>query len=301
MQDLQGSIRSDIFSLPPKRSFSSLEDLRPESTVPVSAPDKANASPRPQPFRYQPQPERTEDLDIIPMDESPFFAAHHPMQTAEPAPSASHEKTNQPNRSVTKPVEYSRQGHGLQVIGRFRNLYIFCQSGDNLVVIDQHAAHERLLFEKLRGQFLQGKVASQHLLFPVSVELSLFQSRLVEKNSNEIERIGFTIRDFGGNTHIISAVPALAGQCDPGALFMDVLERYGSESGKNKMAGRLDDILSEMACKAAVRSGDSLTTAEINALLDQMSKADLFSHCPHGRPVVKIFQAGEIKKWFYRS
>jgi DNA mismatch repair protein MutL len=297
VQDLQSSIRKDIFSLPQKRQISIQEKQRPESNRPVSTLNRTDVSLRPQPLRYR---MRTDNQEISSPDENPFSTFHHQVRTAEPPSLSDPGKSGQLDHSAPMPTEYSGQGHGLQVIGQFRNLYIFCRSGDNLVVIDQHAAHERLLFEKLHGQFLREKVASQHLLFPVSVELSLFQSRLVRKNSNEIERIGFAVRDFGGNTHIISAVPALAGQCDPGALFMDVLERYGSESGKNKMAGRLDDILSDLACKAAVRSGDSLTTAEINALLDQMSKSDLFSHCPHGRPVVKIFQAGEIKKWFYR-
>jgi DNA mismatch repair protein MutL len=192
------------------------------------------------------------------------------------------------------------QGHGLQIIGQFRDLYIFCQSGDSLVIIDQHAAHERLLFERLRGQFLQGRVASQGLLFPVTVELSLLQSRLAAKNAAEIERLGFSVREFGGNTHIISAVPALTGACEPGRLFLDILERFGSDTGQHAGAGRLEDILADMACKAAVRSGDRLAPAEIDALLNQMAKADLFSHCPHGRPVIKHFQAEEIKKWFYR-
>ena len=128
----------------------------------------------------------------------------------------------------------------------------------------------------------------------------MLQSRLVEKNIEEIERLGFSIREFGGNTHIVSAVPALAGTCDPCRLFLDMLERFGSDTGRTAGSARLDDILADMACKAAVRSGDRLTAAEIDALLTRMARADLFSHCPHGRPVVKYFQAEEIKKWFYR-
>lgn len=295
MQDLQGSIRTDIFTLPPKHRISLRQ--QPESIVPASMPERTRTSPRPQAFHYR---QKEKDRDIVSMDESPFPALNTPLRTAEPPSSLNRDETVLPDRVTTDQCGYSGQGHGLQVIGQFRNLYIFCQSGDSLVVIDQHAAHERLLFEKLRSQFLQGKIASQHLLFPVTVELSLFQSRLVEKNSNEIERLGFTIRAFSGNTHIISAAPALAGQCDPGVLFMDTLERFGSENGKNRAAGRLDDILSDMACKAAVRAGDQLQPAEIDALLNRMAKADLFSHCPHGRPVIKIFLADEIKKWFHR-
>jgi DNA mismatch repair protein MutL len=81
---------------------------------------------------------------------------------------------------------------------------------------------------------------------------------------------------------------------------MDILERFGSDNGRISGASRLEDILADMACKAAVRSGDSLAPAEIDALLTRMARADLFSHCPHGRPVIKHFQAEEIKKWFYR-
>jgi DNA mismatch repair protein MutL len=297
IQDLQGSMRTGIFPLPPKRQAPILDQQRPEFTPPVSMFNRAKASPRHQLPSYQ---QRTEYKTFDSVEESPFPALSQQIRTEEPPSSFDRDETIQPDSATTDQGEHSGQGHGIQVIGQFRNLYILCRSGDSLVVIDQHAAHERLLFEKLRNQFLQGKVASQHLLFPVTVELSLFQSRLVEKNSDEIERLGFTIRAFGGNTHIISAVPALAGQCDPGALFMDTLERFGSENGKNRAAGRLDDILSDMACKAAVRAGDRLQPAEIDALLNRMAKADLFSHCPHGRPVMKIFQADEIKKWFHR-
>ena len=297
MQELQGTIRTEIFPLPRRFEPSSPTDGGPgPSPVPVSP--VRERPPHPQPLRYPPRMPSPEEPDEAgsPIAEGPSPAFTQPLRTAEPGPAPV-----APSAEMTKtPVQTPAQGHGLQVIGQFRDLYIFCQSGDSLVIIDQHAAHERLLFEKLRGQFLQGRVASQGLLFPVTVELSLFQSRLVEKNAAEIERLGFSVREFGGNTFIISAVPALTGSCEPGRLFLDILERFGSDSGKTTGAGRLEDILADMACKAAVRSGDRLAPGEIDALLTRMAAADLFSHCPHGRPVIKHFQAEEIKKWFYR-
>jgi DNA mismatch repair protein MutL len=198
--------------------------------------------------------------------------------------------------------------HGLKIIGQYDNLYIFCQSADgSLIVVDQHAAHERLLFEDLKRQFQQGHIVSQYLLFPVTIELSPAEAESVEQHRPEIQKMGFAIREFGGNSFVISAVPALAGQCKPEELLLDTLARFvgatGEKSGETRQGkgSRQDDILASMACKAAVKAGDRLHEREIDALLARMARADLFSHCPHGRPVLKQFTATEVKKWFHRS
>lgn len=188
----------------------------------------------------------------------------------------------------------------LVLIGYFLDLYILCRNHDRLVVIDQHAAHERLLYEELRSQYLEGKVASQNLLFPVSLELTTFQAQIVEINLISLENMGFGLRDFGGTTWVLSAVPAIGTATAPQELFLDVLEQFGSE--KDIQGGNhLETIIATMACKAAVKSGDQLSDQEIRALLGRMSRADLFSHCPHGRPVVKIFSQLDIKNWFHRT
>jgi DNA mismatch repair protein MutL len=200
--------------------------------------------------------------------------------------------------------EMKEQGHGLKIIGQYDALYIFCQAADGgLLVVDQHAAHERLLFEELKKKFLQGSLASQTLLFPVTVELTSAESEGVEQYAADIERMGFSVRNFGGNTHIISAVPAMAGSWNAGELFIDILGKFvHGKSGAEKTGkgSTLDDILAAIACKAAVKAGDQLHHREIDSLLTRMAKAELFSHCPHGRPVTKHFTAAEIKKWFYR-
>jgi len=202
--------------------------------------------------------------------------------------------------SVPIQEEKRQAKHNLLVIGQFDNLYIFCKDSEGLLVIDQHAAHERLLYEKLHKQFLDKCVVSQTLMFPETVELSLFQANLTLKNQDEIQRMGFSISEFGGNTFVISAVPALAGISNSRELFLDILEQFGSENSSGG-GGRLDNILANMACKAAVKAGTSLSTQEIDNLLNEMARANLFSHCPHGRPVVKRFSSDEVKKWFYRT
>jgi DNA mismatch repair protein MutL len=224
------------------------------------------------------------------------------LSTAEPLRSRRDNRISSPVPSCQAEKDPRQPaGHNLLVIGQYDDLYIFCRNSEGLLVIDQHAAHERLLYEKLRKQFLAGTIVRQNLLFPETVELSLFQTRLVEKNHGEIDKMGFSIREFGGNTYIISAIPALAGTANPRELFLDILERFGSESSGGDKGGFLDTILASMACKAAVKAGTTLTRAEIDKLLDEMARADLFSHCPHGRPVLKQFSRDEIKKWFYRT
>ncbi|AGF76628.1 DNA mismatch repair protein MutL [Desulfocapsa sulfexigens DSM 10523] len=223
--------------------------------------------------------------------------------TAEPLPQIERSTTtslqNQSPRPTPLPQE--PQGHGLKIIGQYDKLYIFCQSSDGLVVIDQHAAHERLLFEKLKKQFLKGNITRQTLLFPETIELSVVDTAKVEQYGQEIDKMGFTIREFGGNSYVISAVPALGNHLAPAELFFDILEQFGSPTGNQRKGSLLEDVLASMACKAAIKSGDALSLKEIEALLDSMARADLFSHCPHGRPVLKQFTETEIKKWFHRS
>ena len=223
------------------------------------------------------------------------------LKTAEPIKKTIEAQTVHSDPSQPHAREAVPPDHGLLVIGQYDDLYIFCKSAQGLVVIDQHAAHERLLYEKFRHQYLEGNIAKQNLMFPESIELSIFQSQLVEKNKTELERFGFSLREFGGNTYIISAVPALAGKMSPTQLFIDVLEKFGSERSGSDLGGALDTILATMACKAAVKAGTALSRTEIDTLLNDMARADLFSHCPHGRPVVKQFSGDDVKKWFYRT
>ncbi|MFT5698391.1 MAG: DNA mismatch repair protein MutL [Desulforhopalus sp.] len=267
------------------------------------------------PSTVQPLTDKTENRhspESLPQENWPTEQSSplwKPTKLAEPSPqsllvdSEPMEKTpHVPTSPVVPaaPAEKRHIQHNLLVIGQFDDLYIFCKDSEGLLVIDQHAAHERLLYEKLHKQYLDKSVVGQSLMFPETVELSLFQSQLVIKNQEDIKRMGFTVSEFGGNTFVISAVPALAGISNPRELFLDILEQFGSEHSGGG-GGKLDNILANMACKAAVKAGTSLSTQEIDNLLGEMARADLFSHCPHGRPVVKRFSSDEVKKWFYRT
>ena len=246
----------------------------------------------------------------VPMDPPPPMTASFPpppeppTQAVLPSPAPPHAPTTrepEPAISFASATPLHETPDFLQVIGQYKNLYLFCQSGDDLLVIDQHAAHERLLYERLKKQFLNGSIVAQTLLFPATVELSVAQAQLVEQEEERIKQLGFHIREFGGRSYIIAAVPALGGHCDPAELFFDCLGQLGDDTIKGQQTDRLDGILGSLACRAAIKAGERLDEREIAALLEQMGRADLFSHCPHGRPVVKHFSETEVKKWFHRT
>ncbi len=305
MEGYQRNLQTTIFHPSPRDKRS--KEVERRAVIPTQTARLSNSPPSTtslEPSLRQNRRQREEFKNPFPSHKEKETQANlHPasmgFQTMEPPAAPSPVSSDQASQLSSAAI--TEHEHGLQVIGQFQNLYIFCQSEEGLVVIDQHAAHERLLYEKLRRQFTEGKVASQNLLFPETIELSLFQIQLVESNLQEIERMGFTIKEFGGNSYVISAIPALAGHANPRDLFTDFLETFGSEKEKRSGSSRLDTILATMACKAAVKSGDNLTPEEIDALLTRMARADLFSHCPHGRPVIKQFHRDDIKKWFFRT
>jgi DNA mismatch repair protein MutL len=190
------------------------------------------------------------------------------------------------------------------------NLYILCRrlggGEEALVVIDQHAAHERLIFETLKKQFAAQRVVSQALLFPQLVDLTRDQVQILKQYQREIARLGLEVEEFGEESYVIKAVPAILTSLAPEEILGAVLEQFqdsgaGSSERLRDANARMDDILSSMACKAAVKAGRSLAPREIDDFLRQMREADVFSHCPHGRPVMKMFTAADIKRWFHRT
>jgi DNA mismatch repair protein MutL len=199
----------------------------------------------------------------------------------------------------------------LTPIGQLFDLYILCESHDGqeprFVVIDQHAAHERILFEELRQQYLSRRVAGQTLLFPLMVELDPVQIELVEHHGQELTKLGLTIEPFGEATYVIKAVPALLVHVEAAEILADFLRLLGDHppSGEHKAtdnhSGRLDALFASMACKSAIKAGRQMEAAEIKELLQKLQRSNAFSHCPHGRPVVKTFTPAEIKKWFHRT
>ena len=189
----------------------------------------------------------------------------------------------------------------LCVIGQFNASYILCQKGTDLVLVDQHAAHERVAFEKLKGEFADKEVDSQGLLFPETMELSFRESAVLSEHLAELARLGFALEEFGGKTWLLKGVPQVLAGTDYLRTIRDILEELGSLSRSRTFTDIQEDILARIACHSVVRGRRTLTQQEIAALFSQMDDTDFSSNCPHGRPVMQCITLAEVEKMFKRN
>ncbi len=199
--------------------------------------------------------------------------------------------------------ESCRRGYfsSLAVIGQFHGEYILCQAGTELVVIDQHAASERVAYQKLKQQHHSGGVESQRLLFPETVELSFGEVAVSEKFRSELNSIGFELEPFGGSTLMISAVPRLASEKDAVRLVRDLLADLATIGASAAFQKRLDDMFSRIACHSVVRGVHPLEQRQMTELLRSMDETDFAASCPHGRPVSHVITLAELEKIFKRT
>ncbi|MCF6267973.1 MAG: DNA mismatch repair protein MutL, partial [Desulfuromusa sp.] len=190
---------------------------------------------------------------------------------------------------------------GLRYLGQFHNSYLLCQDGDDLLLIDQHAAHERISFERLKKSFVQENVAQQRLLFPEMLELDFKSGQALEEHLYDLARLGFDVEPFGGKSYVLKAVPQLLADSDNKSLIVDIaleLEQVGSGDG---LEDKLDEVLILMACHSVIRANQALDPREARALLEQLDGVDFKANCPHGRPVMQRLHLHEIERMFRRQ
>ena len=168
------------------------------------------------------------------------------------------------------------------------------------MIIDQHAAHERVAFERLKAEFAAREVQSQRILFPETAELTFREAATLRGNGEMISRLGFDLEEFGGNTFVVNGVPELLSGTPYLSTLRDILEELSSLGRSRTFSDILEDLLSRMACHSVVRGRRLLTTREIAALFAQMDAADFSTNCPHGRPVLQRLSLGEVERMFKR-
>lgn len=208
-----------------------------------------------------------------------------------------------PSISSHQPLAPQETGFfsALTLIGQLSAAYILCQDNTDLILIDQHAAHERVAYEKLRNEFHQGRVESQGLLFPLSMEMNHHDAATASQFREQLATIGFIVEDFGGTTRILNAVPRICADTDCQTLLLDIISEL-QQAGRNSSFDQLvDNLLATVACHSVVRGRSLLTSQEIQALFAAMDKTDFSANCPHGRPVMVRITAADIAKMFKRS
>lgn len=194
----------------------------------------------------------------------------------------------------------SQAQEGWRLIGQYSNSYMVCQIDDELVLVDQHAAHERIGFEKLRGQVASGGIESQTLMFPVVVELEHREAALMSEHLNEFKRFGFEVDEFGGRSFSITAVPSLVADVDVERLIRDVADELNEIGRAGKLDDEIERVLSVLACHSMVRANQALSQSEMQQLLKDLAEIDFASCCPHGRPVMYRMSRRDVEKFFHR-
>ena len=184
-------------------------------------------------------------------------------------------------------------------IGKIFNTYLIIQWGDNIYLIDQHAGHERIRYEKLKAEYETGSIVVQPMLIPYVLTLNSEDCRIIEANLDAIRSVGFDIDEFGDRSYKISAVPVIVDGIDFDKFFSMFLAEKLNKS-KISEADLIKDSLMQMACKSAIKGGDDLSKQEIELLLKEMQEQNVVLFCPHGRPVIVRITKNEIEKWFKR-
>jgi len=184
----------------------------------------------------------------------------------------------------------------LKVVGQVKLTYIVAEAPDGMFLVDQHAAHERILFDRIQPTDA-GEQPAESLLEPAMVDLSPAQVEVLQKNSETLTRYGYRIESFGANAYLVRAVPSILSDQDPGQGLLNVLDMVAFEG----LLRQQEDVLAaSIACHSAIRAGKSLSDAEMRSLLEQLEATTNPHTCPHGRPTMLHFSSFHMEREFGR-
>lgn len=187
------------------------------------------------------------------------------------------------------------------IIGQFRESYILAEQAGDLLLIDQHVAHERILYDQVSRSLAAGEVERQQLLVPVQVELTPKQAVALREILDEVQRFGFDLDPFDGNTYVIREAPAFLGKENLEHLVVELIEKAQGKHGETALEAMIDHYAATKACKAAVKINMRLTSEKMLHLLEALWATDTPLFCPHGRPIILRFRNDEIEKNFLRK
>ncbi len=207
--------------------------------------------------------------------------------------------------SVNTGVEQEKPAEDIPPLGfavaQLHGIYILSQTARGMVVVDMHAAHERITYERLKQSMEQGQIASQPLLVPISMSLSEKEAELAEEQSRLFSELGFELDRSGPESVRIRQIPMILARGDAEALVRDVLSDLLSYGTSERIRNAINEVLGTMACHGSVRANRSLTIPEMNALLRDMERTERSGQCNHGRPTWTEFSLEAMDKWFMRG
>ena len=272
------------------------EALNSESLIPAVTPKK---------------PKFTEIIDVKPYtpieppakQSAPLFDYSVAEEKAKynVSPPAVKEAKPEPVNPAEKALPIKKSLVGGTLIGQAFATYWVYEKDDELFLIDQHAAHEKIIYEHLIAKHRAGEMHSQPLLIPETVELSIFEMQLIEENAEMFEKFGFNIEPFGERTVIIREAPFIADICPDAGFFKDLLDGLFEPVNKpSEMAEHFADKMALASCKAAMKANDAISRAEAELLINRLIELENPYSCPHGRPTIVSMTKKEIEKMFKR-
>jgi DNA mismatch repair protein MutL len=212
----------------------------------------------------------------------------------EEAPWVVREAASSPEWKLDKKIPY-------RILGQVQGTYVLCEGERELIFIDQHAAHERILFEKLKGDYETRSIVSEKLLMPILIELSAEESFLLGSLQEALQAMGFDIEAVGERLFALRSVPSFIGQTDPKGVVRAILEELSHLNKEERGVEVIHPVLVSLACHTAIRANAVLRREEMEGLVAQLSPFDRSTTCPHGRPVFFILPQGELAKQFKRK
>ncbi|MHC4497954.1 MAG: DNA mismatch repair endonuclease MutL [Planctomycetota bacterium] len=227
-----------------------------------------------------------------------FFQKHRPSPV---------ERLDRKTRSEKGQVGYRLRDTGYEkpypqkAFLQIHDSFIITQTEDGFIIIDQHALHERIIYENLSRRMSTGKLESQKLLIPESFELTDAQADTIEANAGLLDKLGIELAPFGPKTMAIQAFPILLSKASPVDFVQDLLDLLGEKAPALDAEQLVGEVLNMAACKAAIKAGHKLSEAEIEQLLSDKERIELGSRCPHGRPTMIKFSISDLEKQFKRT
>jgi DNA mismatch repair protein MutL len=202
--------------------------------------------------------------------------------------------------AVESPADSARSAS--HAVMQVHNSYLVIQTPDGIEIIDQHALHERILYNELRTRLADGKLAGQRMLIPATLPVSAAEAARLEQHADLLARLGIEVSQFGPNTMAVQQFPSLlAARGVSAAEFLrEMLDRLAEDETLDSER-LIEDALAMMSCKAAVKAGDPLTAQEIDSLLERARTAEKASACPHGRPTTLRLTLKDLEKQFHRT
>ena len=271
------------------------DDMTARLKPPVAEAEPAATSGRlwaDQPVAARDRPAWRPDPGFVP------FPPHASTAGSPPAPTSTPDREAVPAWEQAEPAAAADE-RAVQM----HNRYLIVEAGDGIEVIDQHALHERVLYERLKAAVERGGLDVQRLLVPERIDLSPAELELVQEHAATLEQAGMQVEPFGGTTVIVTSKPVLAGNTPAAAIVREALDRLAAvAAGPGRAASLLvDEVLHGLACKAAIKAGDPLSQPEVDALVRERRLVRESHHCPHGRPTSLTLSRQELDRQFRRT